>query len=656
MKKITGKRRLLTPYAVFLAVLTLFPLAAPVRQALALTILSIRDFSHSAGVSSSFNRSSSSGASGTEIQQEFTEDYSAGFSYIVLSPYLLKGDAMLDLEWLQHTDDDDGGRSKSAGTQLHYNVNGQVLPKKPYPMNFSASSSRQTVTQPFTPTYDTESDSLTMRIAMLNSRIPADFGYAKQSQKNFGLNQNVGQESHSMSFSAKPALGDFGSLSLGVSLNESKSSAERLDQESKNSSAAARINYHNSWSSPRDLARGFSLSYGYQQTSGVTLVDNESLNANLDWEFGKVLHGDMDYFYSKSSSLLQSTQSHGATASLSHRLLGSLSTGLRVSAAQDSYDAGDNRSYNGGVKLAYDRRLPRSSNVDVGYSYSTGVRDRTGTTSVVNVVDERHPVPAIFPRRIPLLNPTFLGEGIRVVGAQSQLIYPADFFAVVPEGIELLDFLPGDSEVLISYGYLQDPSVTSLSMAHTVSTALTLYKNRYRIYANASFANQKLLKGEATSLTLSNSSRYVAGATASLDRHTLASEYGLQKDYGQDLHYFTNSWGYTTPYLRGDVTVNANDRLSWQSSSARETPWVNSLTVQGTYRRMFRYVGLKMKAEYGNALLEGGGMSHVAGVGVNIEGKFGKLSALLNSNLSWNFADGSNSSSQGIGVALRRSF
>lgn len=649
----TPKRRRSAPLAVSLATLALV-LVGTQRQAMAYAILTVRDFNQSVGFSYLLNRTDNSGG---ELQQDFTEDYGAGFDYIILSPQLLRGNAALDLEWLQSSDSDESGNRKRSSSQLRYNVNAQILSGKPYPITVAASSTRQTVSQPFAPSFDTEADTLTAHFAVLNETVPSDFSYSRQDQQTFGQHQNLSQSSQSINFGARPSLGEWGTLTLGVNLTQSESGAQQLNVSGKNNSASSRIGYNNGWKSGEGLSRNFSLAYGFQETSGLTAQKNQNLNGNLEWEFGRVLHGGMDYFLNKSDSQRQSTENRGISGSLSHRLLGSLTTGVHAALNTDSYDSGENRSYSGGVSLSYDKRLPEKSNVAASYAYGLGLTDRSGATFLVSALNEPHAIPfATFPRRITLNHPTFQAAGIQVVGVQTQLVYPASFYTVVPEGIELNDFFAGDTDLLITYDYLQDPSVVSMTTSHSVSGSLSLYNQKYLVYMNANFMNQELLSGEATGLTLSSTRHYAAGGTANLERHVISSELGYDKDYTRDLYYFTGSWGYNTPYAKGDLSLSANDRLTWQTSAVKEVPWVNSLTVQSNYRRSFGFWAGKFRADYANALVQGGSMFHSASLGLNLEANFGRLSALITSNLNWTFSDAGNSSSQGIGFSVRRSF
>lgn len=644
-------------HAVFPATLAFCLLVLLQRQSMALTILSIREFSQSVGASSSFSRSSSSAAgAATVLQQQFTEDYSASFDYSILTPRFWQGGTMLDLEWLQYNNDNDGRNTRRSGTQLHYNINGRLLGRQAYPLSFAASSSRQTVSQSFAPSYESESDYLNARLSIQNARVPSEVLYYRLTQQNSGASQTLEQTTSTLSFSSRPVLGSYGSLTMDLSLTEGESSA-RQGAEGSSASGAAHLGYQTSWKSPENLSRSFTMSSGYQENKGVSSLTHQNVNGSLNWDFGKVLRGNLEGFYSKSSALLQETQDRGGSALLTHRLLGTLTSTLRGSVMNNSFGAGEYLAYSGGLGLNYDKLLPRASQVSVGYSLSMNQLERTGESASVQVYNEQHPIPDTLPRSITLLQPTFQAEGMSVVGAQTLLPYPASFYTIVAGGIELLDFFPGDTGVLISYRYLQDPGVTTVTTAQSISSALSLYNNKYGMYANASFSKPRVVKGDASALSTTGSSHYALGANARLGRHTLSSELGRDRDYARDQYSLTNSWGYFTSYAKGELSFGANDNLTWQSSQEGEdNPWVNAFTLHAGYRRNYGFLSGRFKADYGNVMLEGGDMAHTALLGANLEGKFGKITALLNSSASWSFSNGGNSSTQSIGISVRRTF
>ncbi len=651
----TGRSRPVRPGAILL--LTFGSLIVFAQPAEALSLLSIRDLYQSVGLSYAYHRSV--GGSSTETEHEFTEDYGIGFSYSLLSPLLLKGNAMLDLEWLQRSDVTDDKTRSNSDFRLRYNISGQLLSRMPYPVSIAATSGRESVAQSFAPSYDVVTDDLRVRLGVLNDFVPASVTFDRQSQDTSGLNQNFRQTANSFSIAATPLLGKIATLSLGVTSSESTSTSLDSNVTSNFASIMGTAGSQSSWRSSRGLFRSLSIAYNYADNAGTTPLTNKNLNGNLYWQLGKALDGTLQYQNGSSRSSLFTTETQSGAFSLTHRLFESLTTGLNLSASENRFNGGNTRSYNGGVRVGYRKLLPESSNLNLSYSFNQGLNERTGDVSAVAVLNEQHPIPATIPRRIPLAHPTFQAAGIQVVSAQTLLPYPASFFTIVPEGIELTNFFAGDTAVLVSYSYRQDPSVTTASTSHGITAALNLYQEKYRLYADAMITDQNLVQGEATQLTLTNTRHYDAGATARLSRHTLSAEAGYDKNYAQDLYYLNTSWRYGTPFGLGALSVNASDRYSWQSlsqGSGQVSLWANSFNVQSEYSRPIGLLAGRFKADYANVLVEGGAMSHTAVVGVNIEGRFGRLFALLTSNATWTFSDKGTSSSQGVGISIRRTF
>lgn len=656
-----GRSRLplLAAGSVVMLTLGLFPGWS--RPAQALTLISIRDLYQSAGLSYTFLQSTLSAGDerSTESEQGFTEDYGIDFQYSLLSPQLLKGNAMLNLEWNQQsaeTDDDEKSRSKF---RLLYNITGQLLSKKPYPVTIIATSSSDTISQSFAPSYDSALDGLTARLAIVNNFVPSSITIDRQTLDTSGFNQNFTQTTNSFSIDANPKFGRFGAFTLGATKTDSASTDLDRNQTTNHATATARAGGQRGWQSARGLSRAVSLLYSYHANEGTTSLKNQSVTGHLHWSFGKALDGSAQYLGSTSRSPLFTAQNQSGALTLTHRLFASLTTSLSLSAAKNSYNDGDTRSTGGTAGFAYHKELAGFSAYNFGYNFGYSLNERTGTVTQVNVLNEQHPIPPTPPRRITLVQPTFQADSIQVVGAQTLLPYPASFFTIVPEGIELTDFFAGDTAVLVSYIFQQDPSVTTSSLSHGIATSLGLFQGKYLLYGNARLKDQNLEEGSATQLTLTNTRHYDAGFTASITRHTFTAEAGYDKSYVQDLYYLTTSWGYATPFARGDLSINASDRYTWQSKSQNSSQvelWTNSFNVRSEYRRAISFLTGRLKLDYANSMTNGENMVHATVFGMNIEGRFGKLAALLTSSLSWTFSGAGTSSSQGVGVSIRRSF
>ena len=132
---------------------------------------------------------------------------------------------------------------------------------------------------------------------------------------------------------------------------------------------------------------------------------------------------------------------------------------------------------------------------------------------------------------------------------------------------------------------------------------------------------------------------------------------GYNKSFSEAEYYLSSRWQYSTSYAGGSVNFAANDLYTRrESSEGNNGGWTNSLSVHGGYSRSYGRVQARFKCDYANSLLDDWQMSHVASVNANLEAQFGKLSCLLNSNATWNFSPGGTSSSQAIGLGVRRAF
>jgi hypothetical protein len=648
-----GRRRLLA--CILLATLV----TGEGSAAAEMNLIWIRDVYQDVGATYHFFDNASGGGRQTisQSKHELREDYRLSSDYALLNTSICKGSAELDLLFDQQFEKDQGSRGRSSEINVGYQVSSLIFGNSPTPLSVSAGSHQTTENPSFSRSYDLQTSDLSLSLGWRNKYLPVHVSYLQNDSQTSGLENDRRQSNNTARLEMEHRDGSFSFTRLDLMRSDSRdtlfSGSQRSDEREE------RLNLANtlSWQDARGLSRTVNSTFTMDDNSGLYHGSSRNFTTGGSADLGKALSATANYTLLANSTGSQSLRTHAGGFSLSHRLYQSLTSTLSGAAASSSYNDGSEESYSGGGSLLYQYRYPGGTKLSLAYTFSYTLDDRKRSGEVNPADNERHAIPPHDPRLVTLAHSTFRPATVTVTGAQTLLVYASGTdYLVTAEGIEVLPGrMVGDTEVLISYSYLEDPRVTFANTGQSVSARLTRPGGQNSFYADYRSSKPSLLRGEATAVTLSPVYHAALGWQYT-KRSTAQLEYGWNKNYSVDLHYLNARWALQGFFLNGTATLNANDYLSINTRAVGTSSWSNGLNVQGSYSRKLGVavtgrVGLAYFNSVGDA-----GVGNTVSANMNLDGTFGKTRASLASNVLWGASSGSWTRSESVTLSFNRFF
>jgi hypothetical protein len=645
--------------ALLLAFLALW--LVPEEAHASLALLRIQSLSQSVGGGYHFsNNSTDSGSNASSTRHEFIEDYNVSSDFTLLSPHIVKGSAGLDLRFNQSRETDQNSRIRSSAFDIGYQVSTVMLDRSTIPFTIAANSLIQTQSAPFARTYNLESDDLNMNFSIRNDTLPVRFSVQRNSSLTSGLIDDRRQSMNSYLLTAQHVDGTQSLTRFDLHQTNSKSSLLKSGTNAISDEVGANLSNSINWQDDRNFARTLSSNYAFRKNGGFFPSTSQDVNSNLRMTLGKALSANAMYSYATNRTDSQNYRMQSGSVALTHLLAESISTGVSGSGSNSSFNNGSERSYSGGGSISYQKKLPFKGMFGSSYGVSYSTLDRERQSANIIVENEPHTIPSSDPKRIVLTNPSFRADTVSVRGAQTLTTYTKDLdYILLPEGIEVLPGrMVGDTEVFISYTFVQTPRETFASVSHAAAAKVNLHLKEYFVYANFRFTERQLVSGTASADSLASSSHLDMGCDAHFQRYSLHGEFGMEQNFVMKLDYLEARWLHQREFGSGNLSLSANDRFTWypQSAGGSSGDWANALNANGTYSRDFTdTVSGRAGLSYLNSLRASQPMSHMLSANLNLDGHFGRTTVTLTSSL--NFGIGSQmTQSESVGVSFRRGF
>jgi len=605
------------------------------------------------------------GADRSSHQHRFEETYHAGINYTIYDRRLLTGRLDFDLGAnqgvLSEQNVDSGGGS--SGAELAYKVDGVIGNRSSIPISFFSSSQKNRVSNPFSRSYDMESDSTGVSVTIKNRHLPALFAYSSFGHQTDGLQLDRKQATETINLVVNNNY-------QGVSLTEAKVLwiSDRTDflgpaaAQSTDSYAASARNTL-TW---RPAAGESSLDSSYlrREEAGTRQSVTSSWDEDLRLRLGRGLQVGLGYGYSADENLTQSKVKNSARGWLQHQFLQNLATRLEVRGSENEYSSGSERSVLGSLNLDYRRNLPGQSVLQLGFGQALGTTDRnldaqqlfeSGESLIVQLFDNYLGQPDIFPESIVVRNADrtlIYQQGsdytVRPDGRRTELVFPAG------SPIEQNDLLS------IAYRYRVSSKLKYSNDTRSLSASLMLYKNLFRAYASLIDSSQKLLSGEDDAGNLNPMQTWVLGFETTLPKLSFGGSYTSQDTTIDKTRTLEGTVQYERQIDSGTLLLRINDRYSMYDHAtdfqgdAKSSGADNSFNLSADYRKPIgRNANLALKGNFLNLQGEARDRTDL-NLGLNLEMRFGRFEALLVSSVGWQFNPGARDREDYLFLKLRR--
>lgn len=374
----------------------------------------------------------------------------------------------------QHEFDSDGQTDRESGSVSEYNLSGNLLPEKPYPLSFNLDKSEDTIPRQFASSLLSEREGGNV-ILNLRSDWPMRFQYGRSDVKQQGLSDIDKdlflREDEQFSYALDHSFGEQSDLSFDFHhLDTSQWRSTTLTERQENTYGLS-----HQWFLDADKSKRVDSFVNYLDQSGDFALQR------LLWQERMTLkHTDrfqthyQASFHDTERATTQNNELRGETG-FTHRLYESLVTTGAVHASKaDLGNDVDMDRIGGNVGLDYNKKNPLGTLLAT-YGYSLLNLDQTGGSTVVTVVDERHAYTQAGSGIIRLDRANIQTSTIEIRDAGTNTLYTSGYTVTQTNGITEVRILlgqqianAGDQTLSFSYDAVTEPQREETSNVHNV--------------------------------------------------------------------------------------------------------------------------------------------------------------------------------------------
>lgn len=614
------------------------------------------------------------GSSGRSSQDhEFKEIYHLEIDYALFNYRIANGSIEVDLGWTQNMKNirDNGDRKDQAyGLELEYLLDLNLFERRPYPVSLSVSQLQERVDEPFSQNYDLTNMNFSTLAAWRNKVVPLQLAYRYFETQTDGLSRDRRQMTDEISLTVDADHGDFGSTRARGLKRVSSTTLEGVESSGETDTyefETDNILTWDSWSHEQLLQS----TYRRQRDKGLSSFSTTQWDERLDLQLGKALETGASYQERKTEQLLQSRLHREGKAWIEHRLFNSLTTRVERTQNWTEYNTGEEQSEKNQISFLYTKKLPAKSQLRLAYSFSAGLIDRDLSEQEIIIINEQLTVQVDDNY---LIHRDVIVDSVDVYSEDRSVLYSEGIDYTLEENtatreLELVFFLPFPSgnitsgETLsIDYHYQINNSIEYSTTLHKVSTSLSLFENRYRIYGHYSNSDEDLESGEVTVSPLIQKESVLIGVEANFVSVALGSsvqviDSTLSRD--ENVEVFVNYW---RDYDRSVFSVRLSERYTlttdkdgFSEDGGDETEH-NSIRLNAEYRRRLnRNTDLTFK---GHVIDYRGDREDKDDLflGVLFESRWYKFMLRVSADVTWEIYDQRRTRDDRIFVGIRRYF
>ncbi|SHI77067.1 hypothetical protein SAMN02745165_00816 [Malonomonas rubra DSM 5091] len=609
---------------------------------------------------------------------EFEQEYHIGIDYAILSRRLANGRLELDVgtnEVFSYDRTGSDPNDHDIGFGLEFLFDMVLFERRPYPVNLDASRVQQWINAPFADNYQLTSQNFGVSLSARQEIFPFNLGYRFFTNETSGLSLDRLQESDELVFDSKLNWWEISTTNLRAKVSRVDISFEASDRE-EISTELYDLGIDNilSWGGGK-RKNTLNSSYGLRNSSGSSESRSENWSENIELQLGEGLSVGAGYDYRKNTVPQQERKERSYQGWAEHRLYDSLTTRASYSSSETEYLTGINQQFRSQTSVAYNKRLPRESNITLSYGYGYGENDRNLDDNVIQVFDEGVRVDVLgigYLSNTNVISNDVEPNSVRVFvdlggGIRGDELVAGDF-SISPAGNQTqISIDPatvafyGTFDYLVDYNYVTNESIEYSTETHTISAVLGLFKQRYRIYGTLILGDQDLIDGDDSTSPLSQQTFVQVGFEGS---HSEAS-YGFKYLYLDTILSTDRTAEAYLSYLkaigRNLLTVRLTERYSVisqkerLSSSARGSRDSNTFMLNVNYRKP---LGAAAKASFGVQFIDLRGETRQDDLsfGASFDYRWYKFEFSFNADMTFGFYEDTISREDSLSLQLRRYF
>jgi len=647
-------------------------LPGPAEAARRKVIFQLSNFRHWAEIEYEYNGKSYSNDGSADRysqQHELSETYHFDIDYSILDRDLANGRLSIDFGLDQIYEDESGGSGRndgSAGFIGEYLFDMIAFERRFYPISLMSSLTQERISAPFTESYDSIRQTLSVAAALRNSFLPVGCSYRYDTTETSGLSSDRSQETEELSLNAHSTIGDFSETGL-----DAKTSSIRTDF-SDSSQASTRTDTDKL--ELRNLLRWGSLGkknfldsrYYFVDDTGISVRQSQTWDEDLELQLGKALTTGFSYSYRNTESPTQQQQQRRGDTWIEHRLFDSLTTRIDYSVNRTDYLSGEEQSWQYRANISYSKKLLRESHLNLTYTYRYGANDSNLVDQQLTVTDEAFPVNVFLSGFLDQFD--IIPATIVVYSADRSIIYTSGteyLINIIGRRTELQiiggGIIPGDV-LSIDYLYRVNNSLEYSTTGNLLSASLGLFGQRYRLYGSLSITDHDLIAGIADVSPLTQQTYAQIGLEGNFDSVSFGTSYSYQDSTLSTDNTAEAFVSYLLRKNRSHLNLRLTERYTTTQQNegnigaAEDVQKRNTLSFNADYRRQLRCnLTLNLRGHVIDIRGQSRDQDDIF-LGMILESRWYKFTAQLSADVSWQIYEDSSSREDSVSFKIRRYF
>lgn len=650
--------------------ISLFPL--PANAARKKVIFQLSNFRHWTDFEYDYTGRNYRHRTGTDYssqEHEFAEIYHFEMDYSLLDRDLANGHLSMDLGLDQSYENESGGNvgsDSAAGFSGEYLLDLVAFERRFYPINLMSNLVQERINAPFTENYEQTRQSLSTAVAIRNSYLPFRLSYRYDTTETSGLTNDRSQETQELAFSVNTERNDFSDTRLYVERSNSRTDFSGYAQSSTETETdELDLQNYLHWG-PLQKQNSLSSRYRFIEDTGSSERKTRTWDEDFELQLGKALTTEFSYGYRADESPNQKQRRQSGEAWIEHQLFDSLTTRVGYSIDQTDYLTGEEQNWSSQAGLAYTKKLPRESHLNLSYSYRYGEVDRNLDENQLTIIDEVFTVNVFLSEYLARLD--IIPESIVVYNADRSIIYSLGTeyrVNVIGRRTELEiiggGIVAGDN-LSVDYLYQVNNSIEYSNTGHSVLASLGLFNQRYRFYGSLNKTDQSLIAGAVDISPLTQQTYAQIGLEGNFDSLSFGSSYlyqdsTLSTDNTAEAfinYLFRKNRSHLNLRLTERyITTRQNEENSGVSDADQNR---NSLSFNADYRRKLRRnLTLNLRGHVIDIRGQSRDQDDIF-LGMILESRWYKFELQLSADMTWQLYEESRSREDSVSFRIRRYF
>ena len=647
--------------------LLLFPL--PANAAKKRVIFQLSNFRHWTDLEYDYTGRSytNTGTDRYSQDHEFAEIYHLEIDYSLLDRDLANGSLSVDLGLDQSYEDESGGDSdRAVGFSGEYLFNMVAFERRFYPIYLVSNLVEERINAPFTEIYDQTRQLFSAALTLRNSSLPARLSYRYDTTETSGLTNDRNQELQELAFSVNSASGDFSDTRLSVE-TASRRTVFSGSTQSSTQTDTDQFDLQNllRWGTLRKK-NSLNSRYRFVEDTGTSERKTRTWDEDLELQLGKALTTEFSYGYRADESPNQKQRRQNGEAWIEHRLFDSLTTRVGYNIDQTDYLTGGEQNWYYQAGLAYTKKLPQESHLNLSYSYRYGESDRNLDEQQLTIIDESFSVNVFLADFLEQLD--IIPESIVVYNADRSIVYALGTeyrINIIGRRTELEviggGIVAGDN-LSVDYLYQVNNSIEYSTTGHSFLASLGLFNQRYRLYGNLNKTDQSLIAGVTNVSPLTQQTYAQIGIEGNFDRISFGSSY-LYQDSNLNTDNTTEAFiNYLLRKNRSHLNLRLTERYittrqnEGNTGISDDSQTRNSLSFNADYRRLLRRnLTLNLRGHVIDVRGQTRDQDDIF-LGMILESRWYKFELQLSANMNWQIYEDSSTREDTVSFRIRRYF